>query len=103
MTSIKPYHPGQMIQFGQNAGPWHMRFYGLVNNIKQKTMSTTIQEDKDRRILGVFGLSWAVFQSSMPKDVTDACEQAIETSLMPRMSYKNDTEGEESHFMILLY
>jgi len=93
-----------MIQFGQNAGPRHMRFYGIVNNIKQKNMPTTIQEDKDRRILGVFSLTWAIFQNCMPKDVTDACEQAIEASEMPNMTYRgNDTEGKKYHYYILLY
>lgn len=94
LTIVKPYHAGHMIQFGQNAGPWHMHLYGIVNNIKQKNMARTVQEDKDRRILGVFGLTWAIFQSAMPKDVTDACEQAIQTSEMPSMTYKGSTKGE---------
>ena len=43
-----------MIQFGQNAGPWHLRFYGLVNNIIHKSMTHTEREAKDKAILGVF-------------------------------------------------
>ena len=82
-----------MIQFGQNAGPWHLHFYGLVNNIKRKSMTPTERQIKDKQILGVFGLSWALFQSVMPKQVTDACDAALLESNMPSMTYQGDMEG----------
>ena len=82
-----------MIQFGQNAGPWHRRFYGVVNNILRKSMTPSEREQKDRQILGVFGLSWAIFQSVMPKQVTDACDDAIEKSGMSNMTHRGDDNG----------
>ena len=82
-----------MIQFGQNAGPWHLRFYGLVNNIIRKSMTHTEREAKDKAILGVFGLSWALFQSVMPQQVTDACDRALDDSGMPTMTYEGDMKG----------
>jgi len=85
-----------MIQFGQNAVQRHRRFYGLVRNISRKQLSQSERERKDRQILGVFGLSWAVFQSVLPKQVTDACDEATETSGMSKMTYMGDNEGKHS-------
>ena len=85
-----------MIQFGQNAGQRHRRFYGLVRNIVRKQLPQSDRERKDRQILGVFGLSRAVFQSVLPKQVTDACENATDKSGMSKMTYEGDNEGKHS-------
>jgi hypothetical protein len=84
-----------MIQYGQNAGPWHLRFYGLVNNLLRKKITASERDQKDRQILGVFGLSWAIFQSVLPKAVTDACEEATEKSGMSSMTYRGDNDGKK--------
>jgi hypothetical protein len=92
-----------MIQFGQNAGQRHRRFYGLVRNILQKTLPQSDRERKDRQILGVFGLSWAIFQSVLPKQITDACENATEKSGMPHMTHQGDSEGEHlTHNLVIM-
>ena len=85
-----------MIQFGQNAGQRHRRFYGLVKNIVRSRVSQSERERKDRQILGVFGLCWAVFQSVLPKQVTDACEEATDKSGMSSMTYESDSDGKHS-------
>ena len=85
-----------MIQFGQNAGQRHRRFYGIVRNIVRKGLPQSERDRKDRQILGVFGLSWAVFQSVLPTQITDACDQATEMSGMSQMTYENDNEGKHS-------
>ena len=85
-----------MIQFGQNAGQRHRRFYGFVKNIVRKGLSQSERERKDRQILGVFGLSWAVFQSVLPKQVTDACDEATDKSGMSSMTYESDSGGKHS-------
>ena len=82
-----------MIQFGQNAGARHLRVYGLVNNLRRKSLTNEEREVKNCRILGVFALSWAIFQSSMPKEITDACDEAIQHSEMDSMTHIADTDG----------
>jgi hypothetical protein len=82
-----------MLQFGQNAGARHVRIYSIVNNILRQNINPTERQHKDKQILGVFGLTWAMFQSVMPKEVTDACELTLESSGMPRMTYLNDPSG----------
>jgi hypothetical protein len=79
-----------MVQFGENAGARHVRVFSVVNNLLRKNIDPSERQRKDRQILGVFGLSWALFQSAMPKQVTDTCEVALEASGMPRMTYSND-------------
>jgi len=82
-----------MLQFGQNAGARNIRVYGIVNNLLRKNLSSSEREAKDRRILGAFGIAWAILQSNMPKEVTDACDQAIASSGMDTMTYMSDSEG----------
>ena len=81
-----------MIQFGLNGGPWHLRVFGIVRNLTRKTITPYERIAKDTQILGVFGLSWAIFQAVLPKQITDACENAMESSGMPRMTHSQDTE-----------
>jgi hypothetical protein len=90
---LQPNHPGNMIQFGQNAGQRNKRVFGLVRNLLCKNITPDECHAKDRRILGVFGLSWAIFQSALPKAVTDACETALEESGIPSMTHQDDKEG----------
>jgi hypothetical protein len=59
----------------------------------RKRLSQSERERKGRQILGVFGLSWAVFQSVLPKQVTDACDEATEKSGMSSMTYESDSDG----------
>jgi hypothetical protein len=82
-----------MLQFGENAGARHVRVYSVVNNLLRKNIDPSERERKDRQILGVFGLSWALFQSVMPKEVTDVCEGTLEASGMPHMTYSDDPSG----------
>jgi hypothetical protein len=70
-----------------------LRIYGLVRNIISKKITPYEQLEKDKRILGVFGLSWAVFRSVLPKEITDACDKAIDMSGMPTMTYDQDDAG----------
>ena len=79
-----------MIQFGSNAGQQNVHAYGIVRNIISKTMKVDDRIAKDKRILGVFGLAWAIFQSTMPKEITDACDEATDMSGMPTMTYSQD-------------
>ena len=69
-----------------------MHVYGIVRNLIRKNIPTYDRIAKDKKILGVFGLAWAVFQSALPKAVTDACDDAMETSGMPSMTYNQDME-----------
>ena len=90
-----------MIQYGNNAGPWHLRIYGLVNNLlpKQK-LSVSEQHMKDERILGAFGITWAILQNAMPREVTDACDQTITASGMPSMTHGSDSNSKFLPFLI---
>jgi len=88
-----------MIQFGQNAGQRNRRIFGLVRNLLQKNITPDERLAKDRRILGVFGLSWAMFQSALPKAVTDACETALEESGIPTMTYQDNKEGRQMFYL----
>ena len=70
-----------------------MRFTVLLTICSAKNLTASERNAKDSRILGAFGLSWAILQSTMPKAVTDACDDAIQASGMSPMAYKTDNSG----------
>ena len=64
-----------------------------MKNLLRKKIPATERIAKDQRILGAFGIAWAIFLSAMPKEVTDACEIAITESGMSQMTYRDDADG----------
>jgi hypothetical protein len=82
-----------MIQFGQNAGPRHLRVFGYVRNLKDANITANEQVCKDARLLGVFGLVWNLIRTVSPKPVILACETAMDAAGMPRMGTKQDEKG----------
>ena len=89
-----------MIQFGLNGGSRNLRVFGIVRNLTRKNFTPYEHLTKDKHILGVFGLMWAVVQAKMPKQITDACETAMELSGIPRMTHDQDTESKKKCILI---
>jgi hypothetical protein len=82
-----------MVQFGQNAGPRHLRIFGYVNNLKSKQITQDETRLKDTRLLGVFGLVWNLLYTITPEPVIVACEKAMDAAELPRMATAYDTAG----------
>ncbi|KAG2031094.1 hypothetical protein BDR03DRAFT_986629 [Suillus americanus] len=80
---IRPTHGGDLIQFGQNAGPCHARVFGLVNNLTSKKLSMTARQKKDTHALGILALSWNLLVASLPAE-------AIHDAGLPSMTIKGD-------------
>jgi hypothetical protein len=74
-----------MIQFGYNAGARHAHVFGFVHNIKCQMPSNECVV-KDHQILGILGISWAIFKAVLPHPVYDTCASIYVASGMPSMS-----------------
>jgi len=80
------------VQYGWNAGPRHARVFGLVRNIK-KTLTGEDREECDRKILGVFALSWNLLTAALPKEVIEPTYAAIAAVKLPVMASQGDVKG----------
>ncbi|KAG2138190.1 hypothetical protein BD769DRAFT_1637950 [Suillus cothurnatus] len=87
---VRPTHGGDLIQFGWNAGPWHARVFGLVNNLTSKRLSMTARQQKDSRALGILALSWNLLVASLPAEVSTLCIEAINEAGLPSMTVKGN-------------
>jgi len=81
------------VQYGWNAGPRHARVFGLVKNIKKK-ISGEEREEHDRKILGIFALSWNLLTTALPKEVIIPTQNAIAEANLPVMASQGDVQGQ---------
>lgn len=84
-----------MIQAGYNAGSHDPpRFFGLVNNLRQKAkkLPDQIRKEKDLDIIGVFSLFWHLVRAHAPTEIIQHVETKLEESGMPDMAGK-DSQG----------
>ena len=88
-----------MVQYGQNAGPRHLRFFGYVRNIKARRMQETDRIRKDRNLLGVFGLVWNLLRANLPEPTITACEDAMDRAGLPRMGTMHDQSGKSVNYI----
>jgi hypothetical protein len=87
-----------MVQFGQNAGPRHLRVFGLVRNLKDKNLPIDSLLEKDHRLLGAFGMVWNLFLSITPAPVIEVCNAAMDDVGIPRMQAEGDDRRKFSSF-----
>jgi len=80
------------VQYGWNAGPHHAHIFGLVRNIKKK-LSGEECEEHDRKILGIFALSWSFLTAALPKEVIEPTYTAIPAAGLPVMASQGDVQG----------
>ncbi|KIM53276.1 hypothetical protein SCLCIDRAFT_60034, partial [Scleroderma citrinum Foug A] len=84
-------HAGTLVQYGWNAGPRHACIFGLVRNIKKKLTGEDCEEC-DKRILGVFALTWNLLTSALPKEVVKLTCDAIAEADLPVMASQGNVE-----------
>lgn len=82
-----------MVQYGQNAGPRHLRVFGHVRNLKNTNISKSDQTEKDHRLLGIFGIVWNLFLAIAPAPVIEACNKAMDEVGIPRMESVYDEQS----------
>ncbi|KAL4065179.1 hypothetical protein J3A83DRAFT_4414365 [Scleroderma citrinum] len=86
-----PNHGGTLVQYGWNAGPCHACIFGLVRNIKKK-ISGEERAECDRKILGVFALSWNLLTAALPKEVIEPTLAAIAAADLPVMASQGNVQ-----------
>ncbi|KIJ43343.1 hypothetical protein M422DRAFT_779833 [Sphaerobolus stellatus SS14] len=84
--NVRPHHHGKVIQFGYNAGQWHYRLWGLVNNIKNAGLSSNEKARLDSRMLNVFSITWNIILSKAPAEAVEAVMKAITDANLPPMA-----------------
>ncbi|KAL4075327.1 hypothetical protein V8B97DRAFT_1883409 [Scleroderma yunnanense] len=75
-----PNHGGTLVQYGWNAGPCHARIFGLEC------------AECDRKILGVFALSWNLLTAALPKEVIEPTLAAIAAADLPVMASQGNVQ-----------
>ena len=88
------------MQYGWNAGFRHAHIFGLVRNIKKK-LTGEDHEECDKRILGVFALTWNLLTSALPKEVVKLTCDAIAEADLPVMASQGNVEGRELYYIFL--
>ncbi|KAI5994237.1 hypothetical protein EDC04DRAFT_2496200, partial [Pisolithus marmoratus] len=86
-------HGGELIQYGWNAGACHLRVFGLVNNLTQKTRKNLTDDEhqqKDGAILGILALTWNLLTKTLPEEVVAPTRAAIADAGLPPMASKED-------------
>jgi hypothetical protein len=86
-----------MIQFGQNAGPRHLRVFGHVRNLKDSSMPSSERIAKDHRLLGVFAFTWNLFLAISPVSTINACNSAMEKADVPQRETGHDNSSKISY------
>ncbi|KAI6046200.1 hypothetical protein EDC04DRAFT_2888345 [Pisolithus marmoratus] len=90
---VRPNHGGELIQYGWNAGARHLRVFGLVNNLTQKTRKNLTDDEhqqKDGAILGILALTWKLLTKTLPEEVVAPTRAAIADAGLPPMASKED-------------
>ena len=72
-----------MIQFGQNAGPCHLRVFGHVCNLKDTDITVSERMQKNCRLLGAFGIAWNLLLAVSPALVIETCNKAMDQAGIP--------------------
>ncbi|KAJ7715587.1 hypothetical protein B0H16DRAFT_1615630 [Mycena metata] len=89
---VRPDAPGKMVQVGFNAGPRHVRVFGLAKSYtKQLDDTTKVEHDND--IIAAATTVWAAAKTWLPTDITHQIDRELEKHSMPRIATRNVEEG----------
>ena len=80
------------MQLGWNAGPRHLRVWGLAKSWVKKVDSKTMVE-RDEDAVALLTVCWSLAKAHFPTEVMDYIEKCLEDSGMPHLATRNVGEG----------
>ncbi|KIJ23352.1 hypothetical protein M422DRAFT_56865 [Sphaerobolus stellatus SS14] len=99
--NVRPHHVGKVIQYGYNAGQWHSRIWGLVNNLKQSKLTPDEKAKFDSRMLNLFAVGWSLVKSQAPAEAVKPVLEAIANAGLPEMAAEG-FQGKETLYQKVL-
>ncbi|KAF7424941.1 hypothetical protein PC9H_010252 [Pleurotus ostreatus] len=88
----RPYHQGEMVQWGLNMGPRHRHILGWAKSFRRK-LSELALKALDTDAIGATSLFWALARTYPPAEVIDPLQDYLDKAALPSMGTLHVASG----------